>query len=415
MASTSLMATYNRANTAFEMGQGSWLFDTDGNKYLDLLSGIAVCGLGHSHPAVTHAIRDQAGRLLHTSNLYEIPLQTELANRLTKISDMDNVFFCNSGAEANEAAIKLARLYGHNQGINTPNIIVLDSAFHGRTMATLTATGNRKAQAGFEPLVSGFIRAAYDDIDAIKTIAKNTPDVVAIFVEPIQGEGGVHVPADNYLNELRSICDDNNWLLMLDEVQTGNGRTGKYFAYQHNGILPDVVTTAKGLGNGFPIGACLAKGKAANVLQAGTHGSTFGGNPLACAAALATVDTLLHDKLIDRATEVGTRILDGLKEQLGSANYITDIRGKGLMIGIELNEPCTELVMLAKAKGLLINVTAGSVIRLLPPLTLTDEEADLAIDSIAKLIKVYAGDDRQAQRRAQNRDSSDRRHLDDAS
>lgn len=411
MASTSLMATYNRADTAFEMGQGSWLFDTDGNKYLDLLSGIAVCGLGHSHPAVTHAIRDQAGRLLHTSNLYEIPLQTELANRLTKISDMDKVFFCNSGAEANEAAIKLARLYGHNQGINTPNIIVLDSAFHGRTMATLTATGNRKAQAGFEPLVSGFVRAAYDDIDAIKTIAKNTPDVVAVFVEPIQGEGGVHVPAENYLNELRSICDDNNWLLMLDEVQTGNGRTGKYFAYQHNGILPDVVTTAKGLGNGFPIGACLAQGKAASILQAGTHGSTFGGNPLACAAALATVDTLIHDKLIDRATEVGNRILDGLKEQLGSANYITDIRGKGLMIGIELNEPCTELVMLAKAKGLLINVTAGSVIRLLPPLTLTDEEADLAIDSIAKLIKVYAGDDRQAQRRAQNRDSSDRRHI----
>lgn len=411
MASSPLMDTYNRADTAFEMGQGAWLFDTDGNKYLDLLSGIAVCGLGHSHPAVTHAIRDQAGRLLHTSNLYEIPLQTELANRLTKVSGMDKVFFCNSGAEANEAAIKLARLYGHNQGINTPNIIVLDSAFHGRTMATLTATGNRKAQAGFEPLVSGFIRAPYDDIDAIKTIASNTPDVVAVFVEPIQGEGGVHVPADDYLNKLRNICDDNNWLLMLDEVQTGNGRTGKYFAYQHNGILPDVVTTAKGLGNGFPIGACLAQGKAANILQPGTHGSTFGGNPLACAAALATVDTLVHDKLIERAATIGNRILEGLKDQLNSASYITDIRGKGLMIGIELNAPCTELVMLAKAKGLLINVTAGSVIRLLPPLTLSDEEADLAIDSIAKLIKVYAGDDRQGQRRAESRDSSDRRQL----
>jgi len=411
MASSSLMATYNRADTAFEMGQGAWLFDTDGNKYLDLLSGIAVCGLGHSHPAVTHAIRDQAGRLLHTSNLYEIPLQTELANRLTKISGMDNVFFCNSGAEANEAAIKLARLYGHHQGINNPNIIVLDSAFHGRTMATLTATGNRKAQAGFEPLLSGFIRAPYDDIEAIKTIANNTPDVVAIFVEPIQGEGGVHVPAENYLNELRNICDANNWLLMLDEVQTGNGRTGKYFAYQHNDILPDVVTTAKGLANGFPIGACLAQGKAACILQPGTHGSTFGGNPLACAAALATVDTLLHDKLIKRAETLGNRILDGLKEQLKSANYIKDIRGKGLMIGIELSDPCTELVMLAKAKGLLINVTAGSVIRLLPPLTLSDEEADLAVDSIAKLIKVYVGDDRQGQRRTQNRDSSDRRHL----
>ncbi|EGG99266.1 Acetylornithine aminotransferase [gamma proteobacterium IMCC2047] len=409
MASTSLMDTYKRADTAFEMGQGAWLFDTNGNKYLDLLSGIAVCGLGHSHPAVTHAIRDQAGRLLHTSNLYEIPLQTELANRLTKVSGMDKVFFCNSGAEANEAAIKLARLYGHKQGINTPNIIVVDSAFHGRTMATLTATGNRKAQAGFEPLVNGFIRAPYDDIDAIKTIAGNTPDVVAIFVEPIQGEGGVHVPAENYLNELRTLCDENNWLLMLDEVQTGNGRTGKYFAYQHNNILPDVVTTAKGLGNGVPIGACLAQGKAASVLQAGTHGSTFGGNPLVCAAALATVDTLIHDKLIERAESLGQRMLDGLKARLADADYITDIRGKGLMIGIELNEPCTELVMLAKAKGLLINVTANSVIRLLPPLILTDEEADLAVEAICKLIKVYAGDDRQGQRRAKDRDTSDRR------
>jgi len=409
MASSSLMATYNRADTAFEMGQGAWLFDTNGNKYLDLLSGIAVCGLGHNHPAVTHAIRDQAGRLLHTSNLYEIPLQTELANRLTSVSDMDKVFFCNSGAEANEAAIKLARLHGHNQGINTPNIIVVDSAFHGRTMATLTATGNRKAQAGFEPLVGGFIRAPYDDIEAIKSIASSTPDVVAIFVEPIQGEGGVHVPAENYLNELRSICDDNNWLLMLDEVQTGNGRTGKYFAYQHNGILPDVVTTAKGLGNGVPIGACLAQGKAADVLQPGTHGSTFGGNPLVCAAALATVDTLIHDRLIERAETLGKRIIDGFEASLEGANYITDIRGKGLMIGIELNEPCSELVMLAKAKGLLINVTADSVIRLLPPLTLTDDEADLAVDAISKLIKVYAGDDRQGQRRAKGRDSSDRR------
>lgn len=409
MASSSLMATYNRADTAFEMGQGAWLFDTNGNKYLDLLSGIAVCGLGHNHPAVTHAIRDQAGRLLHTSNLYEIPLQTELANRLTDISGMDKVFFCNSGAEANEAAIKLARLHGHNQGINTPHIIVVDSAFHGRTMATLTATGNRKAQAGFEPLVSGFIRAPYDDVEAIKSIASSAQNVVAIFVEPIQGEGGVHVPAANYLNELRSICDDNNWLLMLDEVQTGNGRTGKYFAYQHNGILPDVVTTAKGLGNGVPIGACLAHGKAADVFQPGTHGSTFGGNPLVCAAALATVDTLIHDKLIERAETLGKRIVDGLVASFEGANYITDIRGKGLMIGIELNEPCSELVMLAKAKGLLINVTAGSVIRLLPPLTLTDEEADLAVDAISKLIKVYAGDDRQGQRRAKGRDSSDRR------
>lgn len=411
MANTSLMATYNRSNIAFEMGQGSWLFDTDGNKYLDLLSGIAVCGLGYNHPAVTHAIRDQAGRLLHTSNLYEIPLQTELANRLTSISGMDNVFFCNSGAEANEAAIKLARLYGHNQGISTPNVIVVDKAFHGRTMATLTATGNRKAQAGFEPLVNGFIRAPYDDIEAIKTIASHSTNIVAILVEPIQGEGGVRIPADNYLNELRDICDANSWLLMLDEVQTGNGRTGEYFAYQHNGILPDVVTTAKGLANGVPIGACLAQGKAAKIFQPGNHGSTFGGNPLACAAALATINTLDQDKLIARAAELGTRILDGLKDNLEGSDYIKDIRGKGLMIGIELNEPCTELVVLAKVKGLLINVTADSVIRLLPPLTLSNEEADLAIDALSKLIKVYAGDDRQGQRREKNRDDSDRRQL----
>lgn len=414
MASSSLMTTYNRTDTAFEIGQGAWLFDTNGNKYLDLLSGIAVCGLGHCHPAITHAIRDQAGRLLHTSNLYEVPLQTELAKKLCKIANMDKAFFCNSGAEANEAAIKLARLYGHQQGIENPAIIVAESSFHGRTMATLTATGNRKVQAGFEPLVSGFVRAPYDDIEAIKTIASNTPNVVAILVEPIQGEGGVHVPAEDYLNQLRAICDDNNWLLMLDEVQTGNGRTGKYFAYQHNGILPDVVTTAKGLGNGFPIGACLAHGKAAEVLQAGTHGSTFGGNPLACAAALATIDTLQHDKLIERAAELGEKFLLGLRENLKHANYITDIRGKGLMIGIELNEPCSELVMLAKAKGLLINVTSDSVIRLLPPLTLSDEEADLAIDSISKLIKVYAGDDRQGERRTQSRDGSDRRQTNDA-
>ena len=409
MASSSLMATYKRADTAFEMGQGSWLLDTNGNKYLDLLSGIAVCGLGHSHPAVTQAIRDQAGRLLHTSNLYEVPLQTELANRLTELSDMDKVFFCNSGAEANEAAIKLARLYGHKKGIETPNVIVVDKAFHGRTMATLTATGNRKAQAGFEPLVNGFIRAPFDDIQAIQTIAKNTPDIVAVLVEPIQGEGGVHIPADNYLNELRSICDKNGWLLMLDEVQTGNGRTGKYFAYQHNGILPDVVTTAKGLGNGVPIGACLAKGEAAEVFQAGTHGSTFGGNPLVCAAALATVNTLVEDKLIERAEELGSYLLEGFKANLQGANYIKDIRGKGLMIGIEMTEPCSELVMLAKAKGLLINVTAESVIRLLPPLILSNEEADLAIEALSKLIKVYAGDDRQGQRRATARDTADRR------
>ena len=411
MANQPLMPTYSRSSSAFEQGQGAWLFDTDGNKFFDLLTGIAVCGLGHSHPAVTQAIREQAGRLMHTSNLYTIPLQEELAELLTQISGMDNAFFCNSGAEANEAAIKLARLYGHKKGIEAPATIVMDGSFHGRTMATLTATGNRKVQAGFEPLLSGFVRAPYDDVDALKVIAKNNPNIVAILVEPIIGEGGVRIPADDYLNNIRDICDENDWLMMLDEVQTGNGRTGKYFAYQNNGIMPDVVTTAKGLGNGFPIGVCLARGEAAEVFKPGNHGSTYGGNPLACAAALATVKTILNENLAERAEKLGTKIVEGFKEELKSASYVRDIRGKGLMIAIELDEPCSELLVLAKAKGILLNVTAESVIRMLPPLTLTDEEAELAITSVAKLVKTYAGDDRSSDRRAAERNSSDRRQA----
>jgi acetylornithine aminotransferase len=403
------MPTYNRSTTAFEQGQGAWLFDTNGNKFLDLLSGIAVCGLGHAHPAVTKAIREQAGRLMHTSNLYSVPLQEELATLLISISGMENVFFCNSGAEANEAAIKLARLHGHNKGIDSPAIIVVEGSFHGRTMATLTATGNRKVQAGFEPLLSGFVRAPYDDIDALITIAKNNPDIVAILVEPILGEGGVRIPKADYLNKIRKICDQNNWLMMLDEIQTGNGRTGSYFAYQANGILPDVVTTAKGLGNGFPIGACLARGEAANVFKPGNHGSTFGGNPLACAAAIATVNTIIKDNFIDRAKKLGALIVNGLKQELKGASYVREIRGQGLMIAIELDRPCTELAFLAEAKGLLINVTANSVIRLLPPLTLSDEEAELAFTSVARLIKAYATDDRLSERRNSERDGSDRR------
>ncbi|WP_286237401.1 aspartate aminotransferase family protein [Neptuniibacter halophilus] len=396
MAVESIMSTYNRLSVAFERGEGSWLYDTDGNKYLDALCGIAVCGLGHAHPAVTHAICEQAGKVLHTSNLYTIPNQQQLAERLTQISGMDNVFFGNSGAEANEAAIKLARRYGHKvRNLDNPAIIVMENSFHGRTLATLSATGNRSAQAGFEPLVSGFVRAPYDDVDAVRKIAESNPNVVAVLVEPIQGESGIRIPADNYLNQLRDLCDEFDMLLMLDEVQSGNGRSGKYFAYQHNGIMPDVVTTAKGLGNGVPIGACLAKGKAAEVLTAGTHGSTYGGNPLSCAAALAVVNTIMDENLCERAAELGDKIVAGFREQLGHADYIKEIRHKGLLVAIELNEAGTELAVLAKVKGILLNVTGGGkVVRMLPPLTMTDNEADLLVNTLSQIIRVYAADER---------------------
>ncbi|MBY4678654.1 aspartate aminotransferase family protein [Marinobacterium arenosum] len=389
-----IMNTYNRLSVAFDHGEGAWLYDTDGNKYLDALTGIAVCGLGHAHPAVTHAISEQAGRLIHTSNLYTIPLQQRLGERLSRIAGMDNAFFCNSGAEANEAAIKLARRYGHGKGIDNPCIIVMENSFHGRTLATLSATGNRAVQAGFEPLVGGFVRVPYDDVDAVRQVAAHNANVVAILVEPIQGEGGVHIPAGDYLNQLREICDQQDWLLMLDEVQTGNGRTGHYFCYQHNGILPDVVTTAKGLGNGVPIGACLARGKAAEVLGPGAHGSTFGGNPLACAAALAVIDTIYDEELCQRATELGDRIADGFRRQLADADYVKEVRHKGLMIAIELTEAGAELAVLAKVKGVLLNVTgAGRVIRMLPPLILSDAEADLLVNTVSKLIQIYAADE----------------------
>ncbi len=390
-----LMNTYNRLSVAFDHGEGAWIYDTDGNKYLDALCGIAVTGLGHAHPAVTKAISDQAGRLIHCSNLYTVPLQEQLAEKLTRISGMDNVFFGNSGAEANEAAIKLARRYGHAKGIDCPTIIVMENSFHGRTLATLSATGNRSAQAGFEPLVSGFVRVPYDDVDAIRAVAEKNPNVVAIFVEPIQGEGGVHIPAHDYLNQLRDICDQQEWLLMLDEVQTGNGRTGRYFAFQHNNIQPDVVTTAKGLANGVPIGACLARGEAATLFTPGTHGTTFGGNPLACAAALAVVDTISAENLCQRAEEMGNYLVDQFRAQLGDAPYIREIRGKGLMVGIELTEAGTELAVLAKVKGVLLNVTGGGrVVRLLPPLIMSQSEADLLINTVSQLIRVYAGDER---------------------
>ena len=383
---TSLMHTYNRLPVAFTKGEGVYLEDSNGKRYIDALTGLAVCGLGHAHPAVTEAISTQAGQLIHTSNLYEIPRQAELAERLAKLSGMDNVFFGNSGAEANEAAIKIARLHGSKQGIKRPTIVATDESFHGRTMATLTATGNRKVHAGFEPLLNGFVRAPYNDLSAIQHIAENNPDVVAMLVEPVQGEGGINIPDPGYLEELRAIADQHNWLLILDEVQSGNGRTGKFFAYQHTNILPDVVTTAKGLGNGVPIGVCLARGQAADLFRPGHHASTFGGNPLACAAAHAVLDTLEADNLIERAAELGERMLEGLNAALHGNNRIKEIRGKGLMIAVELSDSCGDLVGKGLEAGILLNVTQDTIVRLLPPLTLSDAEADEIVAKVALLI-----------------------------
>lgn len=393
-----LMPTYMRLSIAFERGEGVWLHDEDGNRYLDALSGIGVCSLGHCHPEVTKTIHYQAAKLIHTSNIYQIPLQQQLGKALCDVSGMETVFFGNSGAEANEAAIKIARLYGHGKNIDLPKIIVMEGSFHGRTLATLSATANKKVQAGFEPLVEGFIRVPFNDVDAVKKAAQENPDIVAILVEPVQGEGGINVPSDDYLNQLRTLCDEQDWLLMLDEIQSGNGRTGNYFSYQNNGILPDVVTTAKGLGNGVPIGACMAQGKAASVFKPGNHGSTFGGNPFVCATALTVVNTIISEGLPEHAVQMGDRITERFQRQLTGANYIKEIRHKGLMIGIELTMPCSELVQLAQTKGLLINVTAERVIRLLPPLIITEDECDILVDGLVKLIKAYAGDDRQQPR-----------------
>ena len=374
---------------AFTHGAGAWLWDTHGRKYLDALSGVAVCGLGHAHPEITAAICDQAGKLLHTSNWYEIPLQAKLAERLCKKAGMDNVFFCNSGAEANEAAIKLARLYGHQRKILNPTIIVTEGAFHGRTLATLSATGNRKIQAGFEPLVSGFSRVPYNDLAAVRAVAEHNKEVVAVLVEPIIGEGGVQVPDAGYLKGLREICDERGWLLMLDEIQTGMCRTGKWFAFEHEGIKPDVLTLAKALGNGVPIGACLARGTAADVFKPASHGSTFSGNPLVCRVGLTVVDILEREKLDKRAAELGKRMLNGLKKQLDGLADVKDIRGKGLMLAVELTRPCKEILTLALERGLLVNVTADSVVRLLPPLILTDTEADQIVAGVGECVRTF--------------------------
>lgn len=383
-----VMPTYARFPVAFERGEGIWLYDTEGRRYMDALTGIAVTGLGHAHPAVTTAICEQAGKLLHTSNLYEIEHQQELGEKLCKETGMDAIYFCNSGAESNEAQIKLARKYGNDRGINNPCIIVMEQSFHGRTLATLSATGNRAIQAGFEPLVSGFVRVPFDDVDAVRKVAENNHSVVAVLVEPVQGEGGVHVPKEGYLKALREVCDENNWLLMLDEVQTGNGRTGTYFAFQQEGITPDVLSTAKGLGNGLPIGACLARGEAAKVLGPGSHGSTYGGNPLVCAAALAVFDTIKSDNLTHNAAARGEQIRQGLREKLADVPQLVEVRGKGLMIGVVFNETITELGKLALDNQLLLNINGGGkVIRLLPPLIISEAEAQELVDRVSDLVK----------------------------
>jgi len=387
MTSSALMNNYGSRKITLCKGDGSWVWDTDGKRYLDAVSGIAVCGLGHAHPAITEALSNQAEKIIHCSNLYNIRAQETLAEKLKNISGLEKLFFSNSGAEANEAAIKLARLYGAKKRNSNPTVIVMENSFHGRTMATISATGSDSYQKGFAPLLHGFVRAPYSNLTAIKEIAKNNKDIVAILVEPIQGEGGVIVPNSTYLRNLRQICDDHDWLMIVDEIQTGNARTGSYFNYLQHDILPDIVTTAKGLANGVPIGACLAGVKAANLMRPGSHGSTFGGNPLACAAALATIETILKDQLHENAKKQGESIKQKLNESLKDCKNITEIRGQGLMIGIEFNAPCKDLVDLAAEQGLLINVTAGSVIRLLPPLNITSEQVEILIDILTKVIK----------------------------
>ncbi|MFA5825626.1 MAG: acetylornithine transaminase [Gallionellaceae bacterium] len=386
LAMSHLMNTYARQPVTFSHGEGAWLWDVNGKRYLDALSGIAVNTLGHAHPKFTAALSAQIGKLIHTSNLYQVREQELIADKLCELSGMQEVFMCNSGCEANEAAIKLARLYGNQRGIDTPTIIVMEKAFHGRTLATLSATGNRKVQAGFEPLVKGFVRVPYDDLDAIRQVAQHTPNIVAVLVEPIQGEGGIRTPDISYLQNLRKICDENEWLLMLDEVQCGLGRTGKWFAFQHTGIMPDVMTLAKGLGSGVPVGACLAAGKAAGTFKPGNHGSTFGGNPLASTAALTTLTIMEQDNLLAHADKLGAWLKQQFKARLGGVKGVVTVRGQGLMLGIELDKPCAVLVARALEKGLLINVTADSVIRLLPSLIFSEAEAQQLLDMLCPLI-----------------------------
>jgi acetylornithine aminotransferase len=386
---THVMPTYARLPVAFVRGEGAWLWDEAGKKYLDALAGIAVSGLGHGHPRLVRAIADQAAKVIHTSNLYEIPAQTALADRICAAAGMDEAFFCNSGSEANETAIKLARLYGHQNGVQSAGIIVMEHAWHGRTLATLSATGSRKAQAGFEPLVPGFVRVPYNDEHAVRHAADANRNIVAVLVEVLQGEGGIYVADPDYVRFLRRLCDERNWLLMIDEVQSGLGRTGKWFAFQHAGVAPDVITLAKGIASGVPLGACVAARRAAGVFKPGTHGSTFGGGPLACAAALATFDAIAEDGLLERASRVGEAIRAGFRDALAGVQGVVDIRGMGLMIGIELDRPCGDLVKRSLEAGLLINVTADRVIRLLPPLVFTDADARALVDGLAPVVRAF--------------------------
>ena len=384
-----LITSYNPLPISFTHGEGVWLYDEQGKAYLDGLSGIAVCGLGHAHPDVTRTIQQQAAKLLHTSNTYHIKEQELLAEKLTAKTNMEQVFFSNSGAEANEAAIKLTRLYGHKKGIETPSIIVMERAFHGRTMATLTASGSRKVQAGFEPLVPGFIRAPFNDIDAIHTIAANRDDVVAVMVEPIQGEGGIYAADDSYLRAIAELCKEHDWLFIVDEIQTGNGRTGKYFACMHANVQPDIITTAKGLANGIPISACLMSKKACDLFKPGNHGSTFGGNPLACATALTVLEVIERDKLCDLVLRNSALLKEKLMSELGEHPSVRGIRGRGYMLGIELDRPANEARKLGLDNGVLFNVTADTVIRLLPPLIINEEEIDELVLRLSKTINQF--------------------------
>ncbi|CEG59066.1 aspartate aminotransferase family protein [Legionella fallonii] len=384
-----LITCYNPMPITFTHGEGVWLYDDQGKAYLDGLSGIAVCGLGHAHPDVTRTIQQQAAKLLHTSNAFHIKEQELLAQKLCAMAGMEQVFFSNSGAEANEAAIKLTRLYGHKKGIETPSIIVMEKAFHGRTMATLTASGSRKVQAGFEPLVPGFIRSPFNDLDAIHKIAANREDVVAVMIEPIQGEGGIYSAEEGYLRALAQLCEQKGWMLILDEVQTGNGRTGKLFACMHYNIQPDILTTAKGLGNGVPIGACLMSKKAMDLFKPGNHGSTFGGNPLACATALTVLEVIERDNLCEKVTKNSALLMDKLINNLGEHPHVKAIRGKGYMIGIELDRPVNDIKAIGLANGVVFNITADTVIRLLPPLIINEEEIEELVNRLTMTINQF--------------------------
>ncbi len=391
MTAEHLMQTYAPQPVAFARGEGAWLWDTEGKRYLDALAGIAVNGLGHAHPVLVRALAEQAGRLIHTSNLFRVPEQERAAARICQLAGMDSVFFANSGSEANEAAIKLARLHGHQRGVENPQIVVMEKAWHGRTLATLSATGSRKAQAGFEPLMTGFLRVPYNDLGAVERLADNA-SIVAVLIEVLQGEGGIHVASTDYIRGLRALCDKREWLFMIDEVQSGIGRTGKWFAHQWAGVVPDVMTLAKGLGSGVPIGACVARGKAAKVFKPGNHGTTFGGGPLVSVAALTTLEVIEKDGLLAHAERMGGIIQQGLKRELGALAGVKEVRGMGLMIGVELDRPCGEIVRRALGAGLVVNVTADKVIRLLPPLVITSEQAEQIVAILAPLVRAFVAE-----------------------